>query len=268
MNPDDAALRDRVRNLESGDRPGMSFESVSDEISDFVLGTGSQTPSRHEGAAAGADESSDASDVQDVPDTVAVPDMPSIDSLAEPDSEPASADRTAADPAVVSARAFFASLAQRRAVRRNGTTPAASAPAVPVVESAATFSSAGGSIDGLFGTPAGADDDAIGRALATAVGTIDASAPVRGNPTQAAVSELTLDSVFRSESSTRTSGPVARQSEVLNFDQFFASEEPGAPAAPAPDSAGMPSATPSPAQSPAPADDAKFQSWLQGLKGQ
>ena len=101
--------------------------------------------------------------------------------------------------------------------------------------------------------------DAAGLALATAVGAVDAGAPIRGKPTQPAASELSLDSVFRGDTARRVSGPLLRQSEVLNFDQFFASAEPSAPAATAPEPGVAPAAPPS--------DDAEFQSWLQILKG-
>ena len=117
----------------------------------------------------------------------------------------------------------------------------------------------GGSVDSLFGSGPSEMDDSIGRALATAVGSVDA-ATIRGKPTQAAVSELTLDSVFRGESALRVSGPVARQSEVLKFDQFFETTD---AAAKAPELAPDPNTPPA-----SPADDAQFTSWLQGLQGQ
>jgi tetratricopeptide (TPR) repeat protein len=160
-------------------------------------------------------------------------------------------------PSGRSARSFFASLAQRRALRPDGTLPkgmaAIAEPAAPPPPQG------GGSVDSLFGAAPSAADEAMGQALMTAVGLVESSAPIRGRPTQAAGSELSLDSVFRSESPLRTSGPIQRQSQVLKFDQFFDTTAP-----PAPDAAAAPEVD-GPA---APADDAQFQAWLQQLKGQ
>jgi hypothetical protein len=160
------------------------------------------------------------------------------------------------------ARGFFAALAQRRALRPDGTLPRGmAAVAAPVAAEPATIG--GGTIDGLFGAAPGDADDAMGRALATAVGLIDGGAAIRGRPTQAAQSELSLDSVFRKDSPIRTSGPVQRQSQVLKFDQFFSTTD-------APDAAGGSAGPAAPAtpDTSVPTDDAQFQSWLQGLKGQ
>jgi hypothetical protein len=157
-----------------------------------------------------------------------------------------------------SARAFFASLAQRRALRADGTRPEGIA-AVPAPDIAEAATRGGGSLDALFGTAPSDADETIAQALATAVGLVDGGAAVRGRPTQAADSELSLNSVFRSESALRSSGPVKRPSEVLKFDQFFAAGQGAAPGA-EPDASDIPSG---PA---APTDDAQFQAWLQGLK--
>lgn len=190
------------------------------------------------------------------PVPAAMPEM-----IVEPVTEPrpvvetAVAAPRAATPSGQSARAFFAALAQRRALRPDGTLPRGMDAVEPAVE--APPQNGGGTIDHLFHSAPSESDEAIGLALMTAVGLVDTPA-IKGRPTQAAGSELSLDSVFRSESPLRTSGPIQRQSQVLKFDQFFESS------APAPETPAAPG-TDAPA---APADDAQFQAWLQQLKGQ
>lgn len=185
-----------------------------------------------------------------------VPAMLDVTEAAEvPDVQPVVAQRLAAISR--SARSFFATLAQRRPLRADGTAPAGMA-AVPAAEPAPPPRGSG-SVDALFGDAPPSADDAMARALATAVGVVDAPSSIRGRPTKAAASEFSLDSVFRGETALRASGPIARQSEVLKFDQFFASGEGGQVAPPPPPAA--PNAAP-----PAAGDDAQFQSWLQGLK--
>lgn len=276
QNPGDASIRERIRNLEQGDRASMSFDVVGDDLPDLAPGTDSlimmsDAPAAEPEAAA---PEFDAPPIGDAPEFDA---LPMIDSFAgppltRPSTEVARrdldlpADEPVAAPALVSARTFFALLAQRRAVRRDGT-PAQPIAAVSAEEPALAMATVGGSLDSLFGTAPTDTDEAIGQALATAVGAVD-SAPIRGKPTQAAASELTLDSVFRGESAARSSGPVPRPSEVLKFDQFFAPTDAPAPALDsaadsAPDSAADPNAPPA-----SPADDAQFNSWLQGLKDQ
>ena len=269
QNPDDASLRERIAHLERGDRASMSFDVVKDEVLDLAPGTDSLVMMNEPAAAPDMVELAAAPDVAE-PDASAFDALPMIDTFAETvastavDVEPvafATPTPVVATPTVQSARAFFASLAQRRAVRGDGT-PAHSAVAVVAPEPAIVLSTAAGTIDGLFGTASSEADDVMGRALATALATAVAtveSAPMRGKPTQAAASELTLDSVFRSDSPARASGPAARQSKVLNFDQFFAPEPPVDAPAPAADTGAPPAS---------PADDAQFNSWLQGLKDQ
>ena len=134
--------------------------------------------------------------------------------------------------------------------------PAVPAPA-PEPELAAVAT--GGSLDALFGAAPDANDDAMGRALATAVAVEDA-ALIRGRSTQQATTEFSLDSVFRGDAGgARTSAPSKRPSEVLNFDQFFSGADAPAQQAEPHDAAPPPVA---------PGDDAQFQNWLQGLKGQ
>ena len=265
QNPDDASLRDRISRLEHGDRASISFDAVQDHDLDLAPGTDSLVMMNEPAAAPDVSEPAAAPDVAE-PASMAFDALPMIATFAETvaatavEVEPvafATPTPVVAIPSVQSARAFFASLAQRRAVRGDGT-PVQSAAAVAAPEAALTLSSAGGTIDGLFGATSSDADDVMGRALATAVGTVE-SAPIRGKPTQAAASELTLDSVFRSDSPMRTSGPIARQSKVLNFDQFFAADAPADPPAPAAD----PDAPPA-----SPADDAQFNSWLKGLRDQ
>ncbi len=271
QNPNDASIGERIQHLESGDRASMSFEAVTDYAIDVAPGTDWMTM-MDEPAAAVEPDAALAFEALPLMDSFAAAPQGvstdlSLEAIELPAEVPQVSYATPTPVAVVpslsvppsvavaqSARAFFASLAQRRVVRREGT-PVVAGEAVPEP------SALGGSIDGLFGSGSSDADDAMGRALATAVGSVD-TAPIRGKPTQAAVSELTLDSVFRSESAMRSSGPV-RQSSVLKFDQFFATEapaeEPAAPAADARD-AGLDSGSPT--------DDAQFNSWLQGLKDQ
>jgi len=262
LRPDDASVRERIRSLESSE--------PADLVIDGSLGSAA-------GQAPGPDTPgfdlmpSAASFADPTASPVAPPPFGEITVEAAPpqgEETPVQAAVAVAQPAVESipgrvaatARAFFASLAQRRPVRSDGTVPGG----IPVVAAAQdgseAFVSSLGSIDSLFGTTsADGSGDAVGLALATAVGAVDAGASIRGKPTQPASSELSLDSVFRTDSTKRASGPILRQSEVLNFDQFFASAPPPPPAATPPEPGAAPAAPP--------ADDAEFQSWLQILKG-
>ena len=292
MNPHDESLRDRVKALESGSRASMSFEKLADETPDFAPGTDGLVPINEPAA--------DVAAVPDVPieslDFDAPPAMEaSLELPAEPapvveapalemESAPApvvememekeedvvvalppTSSHVPSLPDVPSARTYFASLASRRALRPDGTLPKGM-PAVAAAPVAAVAAPDGGSIDSLFGAAPDSADDAMGQALATALGSVDQSVGVRGRPTQQANSEFSLDSVFRSEVALRTSGPIQRQSQVLKFDQFFSAGDSAAAASP-------PAAPTNPAVSAepdmaAPADDAQFQAWLQNLKGQ
>jgi hypothetical protein len=194
-----------------------------------------------------------------LPEPPALPELPlaAEADLAEPvPAEPVPALPVSALPAPAvgtngrSARSFFHGLAQRRAVRPDGTVPGG----VPVVTPEPPPARDSGSVDALFGAAPDAAEDQIGQALATA---ISGSEPaIRGRPTQPASSELSLDAVFRGDSPARSSGPVSRKSQHLKFDQFFSADEAPPPAAPAPDVEA------------APTDDAQFSAWLKGLKDQ
>jgi tetratricopeptide (TPR) repeat protein len=289
QNPDDASLRERIAALEGGGRASMSFEKLATEEPELAAGTASIVPMSE--PAPSIDESlsfdeapTPAAPIPEVPvesldfdmstsipaaDGSIVPPTPISTGVIEldmdaGDPEPAAAAMPtpssaptpvrAITPSGPSARAFFALLAQRRALRPDGTLPkgmdavAAAAPA-PVATN-------GDSLDSLFSAAPAAADDAMGMALMTAVAPIETAAPIKGRPTQQAGSELSLDSVFRGETGMRTSGPPQRRSQLLKFDQFFAADQPAEEAPPSPDA---------PA---APADDAQFQAWLSQLKGQ
>ncbi|HVZ50202.1 MAG TPA: tetratricopeptide repeat protein, partial [Gemmatimonadaceae bacterium] len=290
QNPDDASIRERIASLEGGGRSSLTLERVSEEIPVVAPGTDHLVP-MNDAAPPAADEfaveplaldtgfdavpaappagvepevldlepaagltADVAVDVGAGPvaETVAEPPAePAAEPAAEPVAEPA-AELPVAMPAARTARSYFAGLAQRRAVRSNGAAPVTNGSVAPPPPQPSARNS--GSLDALFGgaEPESADE-AMGRALATAVGSGEV-APIRGRPTQPAGSELSLDAVFRGDAVMRTSGPIARQSSHLKFDQFFAVE----------DSGGEPAAPPDPGA--APADDAQFQNWLQGLK--
>ncbi len=79
------------------------------------------------------------------------------------------------------------------------------------------------SLDELFdGGAIAPGDEQAALAFAQVAGAVEmGSAAVRGKPTAPASSELSLDSVFR-EAEPRATASVARQSQTLRFDQFFA----------------------------------------------
>ena len=302
MNPNDESLRDRIRSLESGSRASISFETVPDVEPELASGTDSLIPMPDERAAAPViepalemelpHESEPAAEI-DAPaathEPVAVGDLdfdldaPAQDTapagnadleldapaqepvaasfgdsaatampLVAPAGEPHDAPAVAL-PAPLTARGFFAALAQRKPIRRDRTAPTG---ASVVADPAMPAPGQSGPLDALFGSAPDPADDAIGQALATAVGIVDSSATIRGRPAKAAASELSLDSVFRSESPARVSGSGTRPSAMLKFDQFFSTEEEASTQTPASDG-----------PAPSPADDAQFQSWLEGLQG-
>jgi tetratricopeptide (TPR) repeat protein len=288
QNPDDASLRERIAALESGGRSSMSFEKLDDAVPDFAPGTDSLIPMSEpapaiEEALSFSETTTPAVAIPEVPvedldfdmstsipspdgtiPETATEEAASLLDLDEPPTVPAARAPTpmptpvavrAATPSGVSARSFFAMLAQRKALRSDGTLPKGM-DAVPAPEPA-VVPQGGGSVNALFSAPPSAEDEAIGQALMTAVGLVESATPIRGRPTQQAGSELSLDSVFRSESPMRTSGPVKRQSQLIKFDQFFSADQPVADTPAASD--------PGPA---APADDAQFQAWLTQLKNQ
>lgn len=244
LHPNDESIKDRIRHLESGDRASMSFAAISFDVAP----AGAADP-----PSAPANAPADDLMLGDIS-------LPPMDAIAHgaPAAVAPFVPATPAQP-VLTARMFFAALAQRRPVRADGTPPVA-APAIPApAPEPVPAVAVGGSLDTLFGGAApDAADDAMGRALATAVA-VEESAPIRGRPTQQATTEFSLDSVFRGgDTVARTSAPTKRPSEVLTFDQFFSAggAEPAEP----------PAAPIEPAASPA--DDAQFNQWLKGLKGQ
>lgn len=175
------------------------------------------------------------------------------------------ADVPAAQPIaalVDTVRSYFAGLAARRAVQGNARARAASQTPAPRT-SAPQFVVAGAvaGLEELFaGQPIAAGDEDAALAFAQVAGAVEmGSASVKGKPTAPASTELSLDSVFR-ESEGRRTTPVARQSQTLRFDQFFATagDEGDAQAS---QSASAPAGEPG-----SPAELQQFQSWLTGLK--
>ncbi len=280
MNPDDKSLVERIQALEGGGRSSMSFEKLADDVPEFAPGTSSLVPI-DEVAEPAPDPDIDielaaaapAAPEPAVPESAApepAAPEPAAPEPAAPAEVPAPAVPAAAAPATAaasdakrarkttpatSARAFFAALAQRKPLKRDGTAPAGvAAVPEPPPESPARQP---GSLDQLFGSAGSGGDDSIAEALATAVGAIEAPSAIRGRPTQVAASELSLDSVFRGEGAVRSAGGVERKSSMLKFDQFFESDA-GAESAPA---------APADAEPALSADDEKFKSWLDGLQG-
>ncbi len=249
--PDDERLKERVRNLERGERTSISLDTV---------------PEQESYTAEGAVPLGGMLDFAETPVTAQEPvaELP-----AEPESEP--------EPVVQeTARGYFAALAARRAVKGSGrarTAPRVSAPRVsaPRISSAVAMpaSSAASvtSLDELFaGGTISERDEHVALAFAQVAGAAEmGGTAVKGKPTAPAETELSLDSVFRDSDarSTPAAGGVSRQSQTLRFDQFFATSGDSAD-----DSA--------PAQAPtlaapvgepgSPAEIKQFQSWLTGLK--
>ena len=163
-----------------------------------------------------------------------------------------------------SARGFFAALSSRRPV--SGNVSAATAAAAQVAAPAAAVApsgvlvAAGGTLDTLFNNsaPSLSDEHAAG-ALSTFAEAVETAAPVvQGRPTQAAATELSLDSVFR-DTPMRASANVSRQSQKLRFDQFFSPTD----EAPVPDSAPIEAPAGEPGT---PGELAQFQDWLTQMK--
>ena len=158
------------------------------------------------------------------------------------------------------ARGFFAALSGRRPV--NGNRSASSNAAAPVAAPVATpatssmLVAAGGTLDSLFQhTAPSLSDEYAASALSTFAESVESAVPaVQGRPTQAAATELSLDSVFR-DTPMRASANVSRQSQKLRFDQFFSpADDASAPdAAPIEPPAGEPGT---------PGELAQFQDWL------
>ncbi len=166
---------------------------------------------------------------------------------------------------VNTARGFFAALSGRRPVGGNGSsaitaTAPVAAPVVSVPEVAGVLVAPGGTLDTLFNNtaPSLSDEHAAG-ALSTFAGAVETAAPVvQGRPTQAAATELSLDSVFR-DTPMRASANVSRQSQKLRFDQFFSPAD----EAPSPDSAPI---EPPAGEPGTPGELAQFQDWLTQMK--
>jgi tetratricopeptide (TPR) repeat protein len=244
-NPLDASLRERVHELESGGRSSLSLERVAEDVPEEPEPLG----------------------IEALAPPVAAPVAPSVaSSVSTPISTPAAA---AGAPASRNAREFFSSIAARRAVKNEGTpqrgvaTTAAATAAAPLLSSdgvAGPTVSSGGTLDSLFGgAEIASNDEHLALAFARVGESVDPATGVKGRPTQPAQDELSLDHVFR-DTPPRVKQGVARKSETLRFDQFFAP----AATAPAQEQSGAP---PPPAGEPgSPAELEQFQDWLQQLK--
>jgi tetratricopeptide (TPR) repeat protein len=253
-NPDDERLKERVGNLERGDRTSVSLDSV---------------PAQETYAADGA-----------VPLGAMIDFAPTPVTPQEPVREPgADAEREGEAVVQETARGYFAALAARRAVKSSGrarTAPRTSAPRAAVSDPrmsshavAAPMASAASvtSLDELFaGGTISTRDEQVALAFSQVAGAAEmGGTAVKGKPTAPAATELSLDSVFR-DSDARVATPAAavpRQSQTLRFDQFFATGGDSAEES-APVQAPTLSA---PAGEPgSPAEIKQFQSWLTGLK--
>jgi hypothetical protein len=168
-----------------------------------------------------------------------------------------------------SARAFFAGVARHAAPARSHAPPPlqprratptvltslpASALDTSASDASASDAAARGSLDALFGrTPV---DDGSERAAETLASAFESEPPTGGEPTRAAASELSLDSVF---GGTPPSVPATNGGSDFSFDQFFASpdqEDPGD---------GIPTRSAVPERE-RPNDIEQFTAWLEGLK--
>jgi tetratricopeptide (TPR) repeat protein len=110
-----------------------------------------------------------------------------------------------------------------------------------------------GSIDALFSGASSDRGDALAASTLADAFAADSpeTAPLRGMPAHRAASELSLDHVFKSTSSQRSSSEVDRKS----FDEFFSEEPPPLPTNGESSAKGEPN------------DDVQhFNSWLSGLK--
>jgi tetratricopeptide (TPR) repeat protein len=293
QNPNDATLADRVRSLESGARTSLSFDVVDEgvevEAAEGTVPLGAMfdapmadvvpepvvdaiaEPTAEMMPEPVADEFPEFV-VDAAPDTVTEPAVVA-EAIVEPEPIVEPAPAVEAEPPaepVVTARAFFATLAQRRALRNDGTPPVAQpvVPPAPVTVTPAGGHAiavvAGGTLDHLFGKEPSAEDEHVALAIASLADAFEVAAPlIKGKPTQAAATELSLDSVFRDStpraSGTRNTPSVPRQSQMLRFDQFFAPADDAASAAPADDTAAQ-------GDPGSPADLAQFSDWLTGLK--
>ncbi len=265
QSPNDDSLRQRIASIEGGGRSSLTFDVVHEEILDVAEGS--------------------------------VPLGAMLEMTPHEVTEEAHLHPHSAAP-VRSARAFFAALAVRRAVKGDGMPQGAGA-AVGAPSSGEGV--APGALDTLFGPAIGDGDEAIARTLASVAEGVERAVPsVKGKPTQMAETELSLDTVFR-DSSPRPSGAVPRQSQTLRFDQFFSSsgdtggsasggsggssggsagsvsggdtsggDSSGGREGATPGAAGISGAdrpvAPSAGEPGSPADLEHFQSWLSGLK--
>lgn len=254
QNPSDDSLRDRIASIEGGGRSSLSFEVVHEETLDVAEGS--------------------------------VPLGAMLEMTPREVVEDAHLHPHALEP-VRTARAFFAALAVRRAVKSEAAAPADGGALVAAPSPAEGLGP--GSLDAMFDGAIGEADEAMARTIASLAEGVERAVPsIKGKPTQAAETELSLDTVFR-DSTPRTSGAVPRQSQTLRFDQFFASasdttESSGAGGGAAPgvgdtgDAAGTAASGPGEAggvnrpvapaagEPGSPADLEQFQSWLSRLK--
>ena len=166
------------------------------------------------------------------------------------------------------ARDFFAMLASRSASGRLESKTATSEGSVR--ESAPGASDRHGSarvipstLDALFSEGrVSAADEHVARSLSPEPPTRDASAGIRGKPTQPGAAELSLDALF-GDASADPHPSTSDQLSRLGFDEFFASP-PGNPAANTRQQGA--GASPAGTEAGSAAELEQFQDWLQQLK--
>jgi tetratricopeptide (TPR) repeat protein len=277
QSPTDDALRERVEQLERGSRSSVSMASISDEVIEsarrrqathtprsmraFLASLAIRRAPRRapEGASAPAaqrpDESAPAAD--DAPaeedsgaGAHAMTGLPDYDlEAAEAAPAGAQAEEDRDHGALAGLPTLDADVADAPAPPREPTPRNGDIAASPV---------AGGTLDALFGgAVVNGDDEAAASALAHAFAPTRPAggADIRGRPTRAAKTELSLDHVFR-ESGGRPSSSSARNS--FSFDQFFSDASTA--------SGEEHPATGESSDAAASDDIEQFNAWLEGLK--
>jgi tetratricopeptide (TPR) repeat protein len=256
-NPNDAGLRERVEQLASGARSSVAVGSVSEEVVESARRRQAARPRRtvraffgaiagrrvmrvHDGANGGAPADPE----------VAAEAASLEDAWVVPPAAPAASDDDAADVEWWTPDADPAP-------------PAAADPwdrgQPEAAEASADSPPAAGPVGALFsGAPVSHQDDAAASVLSGAFPAVGGASPaaIRGRPSRAAATELSLDHVFR-DSERKPTAP--REGAGYSFEQFFA-EDSAEEATPADADA------PSDREPGAPDDIEQFNSWLQGLK--
>ena len=256
QNPEDAALRERIEQLEHGARSSVSMAAVSDEVVEAARKRQSSPTRRSMRQFLGALAAR------------RVPQREAADQPSEPSVELEFLDT---GPADAGAQAEVA--AERLPYEPEGaaTEPpyepvAAEAPFEPAEPEQPFASTAQPSTndDGLDALFAGAGIDPDDQAAATKLARAFDSTTIpptpsgpRGRPTRAAPAELSLDNVFRESGGD---AGLQRPRSDFSFDQFFSDDA----SASGPDARGEERAES--AEPPSPDDIGQFNDWLEGLK--